>query len=137
MMMWPLTGFVPGQRRQRAPPEPGTADVSGDLGHDAGRLRMLERIGGRGGDSGTESVILAAMPRPSCQHPTNCQAVGRGGPCRRCDADAIAERAVALRERIHANHAEGLPLYAPRRHGRLVDVSDEVGWNGSGSAMRP
>ena len=31
-----------------------------------------------------------------------------------CDAEAIAQRAVALRERMAANSAEGRPLYAKR-----------------------
>lgn len=54
------------------------------------------------------------MPRSSCQNPTNCHAAGRGGPCRFCDAQAIARRADELRQRILANKAEGRPLYAPR-----------------------
>lgn len=58
--------------------------------------------------------MVAAMPRRSCQNPNNCYAAGRGGPCRTCDAEAIARRAVLLRERIHANQAEGRPLYAER-----------------------
>ena len=58
--------------------------------------------------------MVAAMPRRSCQNPDNCLAAGRGGPCRTCDAEAIARRAVLLRERIQANLAEGQPPYAKR-----------------------
>ena len=54
------------------------------------------------------------MPRRSCQNPNNCLAAGRGGPCRICDAEAIARRAVLLRERIFANRAEGRSPYAQR-----------------------
>ena len=46
--------------------------------------------------------------------PDQCHAKGRGGPCRLCDAEAIARRAVQLRERIAANSAEGRPPYARR-----------------------
>lgn len=58
--------------------------------------------------------MVGKMPRQSCQNPDNCRAAGRGGPCRTCDAEAIARRAVLLRERILANRAEGRPLYAER-----------------------
>jgi hypothetical protein len=54
------------------------------------------------------------MARTSCQNPANCLAAGRGGPCRQCDAAAIAQRAVLLRERIRANQEEGRPPYAVR-----------------------
>lgn len=54
------------------------------------------------------------MPRRSCQNPNNCHAAGRGGPCRTCDAEAIARRAVMLRERIAENRAEGRSPYAER-----------------------
>ena len=54
------------------------------------------------------------MPRRSCQNPDNCRAAGRGGPCRTCDPEAIARRAVLLRERILANQAEGRSPYAQR-----------------------
>jgi hypothetical protein len=52
------------------------------------------------------------MPRRTCQNPANCRAAGRGGSCRTCDAEAIARRAVLLRERILANRAKGRPSYA-------------------------
>lgn len=54
------------------------------------------------------------MPRRSCQNPNSCSAAGRGGPCRTCDAETIARRAVMLRERIAANRAEGRSPYARR-----------------------
>lgn len=66
------------------------------------------------GDDQLCQLCSTSMPRSSCQNPTNCHAAGRGGPCRRCDAQAIAQRAVELRQRILANKAEGRPLYAPR-----------------------
>lgn len=58
--------------------------------------------------------MISPVPRRSCQHPNDCHATGRGGPCRTCDAEAIARRAVLLRERILANRAEGRPPYAER-----------------------
>lgn len=58
--------------------------------------------------------MIGLVSRRSCQHPDKCRAAGRGGPCRTCDAVAIARRAVLLRERIAANRAEGRPLYAQR-----------------------
>lgn len=68
------------------------------------------------------------MPRSSCQNPQDCRAAGRGGPCRACDAAAIAHRAVQLRERIAANRAEGRPPYAPRsRKFGNENSSDERG----------
>ncbi len=51
--------------------------------------------------------MVAAMPRRSCQNPNNCHAAGRGGPCRTCDAEAIARRAVLLRERIMRTKRRG------------------------------
>ena len=59
------------------------------------------------------------MPRRNCLAPNKCEASGRGGPCRLCDAAAIAQRAVMLRERIAANRAEGRPRYAERPAGSL------------------
>ena len=68
--------------------------------------------------------MVAAMPRRSCLNPNNCLAAGRGGPCRTCDAEAIARRAVQLRERIFANRAEGRSPYAQRS---TQDASQERG----------
>lgn len=67
------------------------------------------------------------MPRLSCQNPIHCRAAGRGGPCRLCDAKAIAQRAVALRQRMLANRAEGRPLYAPRDMGQKIEPSIRLG----------
>lgn len=74
------------------------------------------RAGGSSVPSGSGGRFQeeARVARKSCLYPATCLAVGRGGPCRICDAAAIARRAVALRERIAANRAEGRPPYAPR-----------------------
>lgn len=58
--------------------------------------------------------MVLAMPRSSCHQFDDCHAAGRGGLCRICDAEAIAQRAVTLRERIASDRAEGRPPYAPR-----------------------
>ena len=79
------------------------------------------------------------MRRRSCQNPDNCRAAGRGGPCRICDAAAIANRAVMLRERIAANQAEGRSPYAQRP---VQEAGQERGsspepYEGSYSAAAP
>lgn len=77
---------------------PGRAPIAADSGLAATGMRL----------------ITEAMPRKSCHFPNNCLAAGRGGPCRRCDAAAIAQRAVLLRDRVLANLAEGRPPYEKR-----------------------
>jgi hypothetical protein len=67
---------------------------------------------------GGSASTVCVMPRTSCRYPDTCIAQGRGGPCRRCDAEAIARRAVLLRARIAANLAEGRPPYANRSSAR-------------------
>ena len=73
------------------------------------------------------------MPRKNCQNPDRCLAAGRGGPCRPCDAQAIAQRAVTLRERIALNLAEGRPPYAERFDSIQHEVEGATPGNGGSS----